>query len=141
MRINFQRIRDEAMGFCKKSHSYGRKTYLNQLMSNKETLERFKNELGNRLGVLFISDDYERSELWTLYWVTILDCERSVKWALGDHVGSWIADLVKESAKRASIKNFPILTYSPISQINEEAPASFFLADLTDESRDTQPKF
>ena len=53
--------------------------------------------------------------------------------ALGDYVGSWIAHLVQESAKQASINNFPILTYSPISQINDEAPATFFLANLDKE--------
>ena len=132
---NFEHLRDEAMGFCQKSYSYGRKTYLKPLMRNKENLERVKNELGNQQGVLFIYDDYELSDLCTFFWVQAVDCERQVKMALGDYVGSWIANLVKESAKLASINNFPILTYSPISQINDSAPASFFLANLADTSR------
>ncbi|MBD2533722.1 hypothetical protein H6G97_30875 [Nostoc flagelliforme FACHB-838] len=69
---NFEHLRDEAMGFCQKSYSYGRKNYLNPLISNKEN---------------------------------------------------------------ASLNNFPILTYSRISQINDEKPASFFLANLANASR------
>lgn len=132
---NFEHLRDEAMGFCQKSYSYGRKNYLNPLISNKENLERLKNEMGNKQGVLFIYHDYELSELSTLFWVEAVDCERQVKMALGDYVGSWIANLVKESARLACFNNFPILTYSRISQINDEKPASFFLANLADTSR------
>ncbi len=131
--LNFEHLRDEVIGFCCKSYSYGRKAYLKPLMRNQVNLERLKNEVGNQQGVLFIYYDYELSELCTFFWVKAVDCERQVKMALGDYVGSWIGNLVQESAKQASINNFPILTYSPISQINDEAPATFFLANLDKE--------
>lgn len=128
---NSEILADEAMGFCPQSQAYGRRYYLNPMLRSKENVERAKKCIENQQGVLFIYHDYELSEISTFFFVETAECERQVKFALGNYVGSWIANLVTETAQQSSIRCFPILTYAPIPKINDENPASFFIANLT----------
>ncbi|MBD2358729.1 hypothetical protein H6G41_29740 [Tolypothrix sp. FACHB-123] len=127
---NSEILLDEVMGFCPQYQAYGRRYYLNPMLRSKEIIEQAKNCIEKQPGVLFIYHDYEQSDLSTFFFVETAECEHQLKFALGNHVGSWIANLVRETAQQSSIRCFPILTYAPIPKINDENPASFFIANL-----------
>lgn len=120
----------EAMGFCPQSQAYGRQRYLNPILESEELVERAIISIEKEQGVLFIHHDEKLSEFCTFFFVETAECERQVKFALGDFIGSFLANLVIETAQQSSIRCFPILTYL-IPKISDEKPASFFIANLT----------
>lgn len=129
---NKERFKNMAMGFCPSSLAYGRQQYLSSLLSRKDFIEKAKDTFEKQQGILFIRHDSKLSEYSNLFFVETAECERQFKFALGNFVGSVLANLVRQTAKQSSLECFPILTYAPITQIDDQRPASFFIANLTE---------